>query len=430
MRDPRIVYVPALLTLVCLAVSAPALAQLGGGSSQQHSFIEIAVRPASVEDARLLAAMETAFAGSVTSFQNAAPGGGMGVVLRFPDAQSAARFFVELGRMKSVSGLLAETTLDVDLAHADPRSVRARLGAETLVRDSGVGVSCRLEPPRIRLSGEASAVEALAQRVRELDTPPAPEPGPEAIVRSYVEKWLIAAEDAPAPDVAGMYALTTAEARDQVGEAEFAVVLDQTSLRTNQEPAGDGGRARNNGGGNWGGGGWDGPGGNYAGGVANALAARSKGELIGVYPPRLSADGSSAVVAYSIAWTDLGFANGALPGGMMGPGMMGAGMANAQQQVTIAQPRAADSTPLRSFARLQRGEALVVREADGSWRLPMLFDAASRTWLPPLSPSLVRRLAPELAPLAKEPLPPGAGTQSRATESLAPTAVAHPDSDR
>lgn len=399
MRTPRIVFLSAALALACLAASGPAMAQgLLGGPDQPRPLIEITVRPASVEDARLLAAMETAFAGSVTSFQNATSGGGMAVVLRFADAQSAARFFIELGQMKSVAGLIAETTLDVDLAHADPRSVRARLGAETLVRDSGVGVSCRLDPPRIRLSGEATAVEALARRVRELDTPPAPEPSPEATVRSYVEKWLIAAEDSPAPDVAGMYALTTDIARGQIGEAEFAVVLDQTSLLTNVGPAaGSAGGA----------------------GAANyTVAVRGRGELIGVYPPRLSADGSSALVAYSIAWTDLGFANAGVQSNMAGPGGMGGGMSNAtnvqQQQVTITQPRAADAVPLRSFARLQRGEALVVREADGSWRLPMLFDAASRTWLPPLSQSLVTRLAPELAPVAperspadSEPLPAG-----------------------
>ncbi len=395
--------------LSAVALLAPALAQgglLDGGNLSRGDApgrawsdqcpIQVMVWPASEADARLLAAMEAVYQGEARSIQRTGPeGGGMGVVLSFPDAATAARFFIDLGRMGSVAELIAETTTTVDLQNADPRSVRARLGAEALVRDSGVGIVCRLDPPQIALTGSEQAVASVAARVRALDVPAPAEPGPEDTVRAYIEKWLVPAEDAPAPDVAGMYALTTTEARGQISEAEFSAVLARTELPLDSSP----GRS-------------EGRGGLGAGASAGPmLSAFRTGELLGVYPPRLAEDGRSAVVAYSIAWLvpGAGFTSSRVQRGGSGfGGGMGAswsaggyagGMANSNtvQQQAITRPRSADDASLRLFAGIQRGQALVVREDDGSWRLPMLFDAAGQVWLTPLSPKLIDRLAPDLA---------------------------------
>lgn len=309
-------------------------------------------------------------------------------VIRISDPVEAVGYFRALATMLEDNWTTEKQVVDVPLAHADPRSVRAVLGREALLRDPQVGVWCREDPPSIRLLGPAELVEPVAARVRELDVVPAEEPGPTATVRHYLEHWLIPTESQPNPDAKGMYALTTRDARASISGPEFAFVVERS------------------------------------GGGPGNVGVGSTGEIVAIYPPRYSEDGQTAVVDYSIAWTSTSRGGGAGGGNWGGGGFGGGGGAtgispeqalalaeaarnlsdyNSQVPAGVNDVLAAPPPQVRrdgqarlSVGGLYRGQAVVLLDADGQWRLPMAYDAQTQTWLTPLSPTLVGKLAPTL----------------------------------
>jgi hypothetical protein len=130
-----------------------------------------------------------------------------------------------------------------------------------------------------------------------------------------------------------------------------------------------------------------------------------RAEINDVYPAAYARERSRAVVGYSLTWFPI-FApeppGNAMPlepspGGGMGGAAGPLGPGN-QAQFGLG-PRTGMG-PMGSQAMgLHRSQGVVVRDRDGAWRLPMLFDPQSRTWLTPLSPRLAALIAPELVTL-------------------------------
>jgi hypothetical protein len=323
-----------------------------------------------------------------------------GYIVELADPVAAVAFFRELAQRLETEWSTDKAIVDVPVERADPRSIRAVLGREVLLRDHGVGIWCRLDPPAIRLVGAPDAVAPVVARVKELDVAPPSDQKPESVVRKYLECWLMRPEGMTGPDTNGMYALTTAEAQSRISDLEFGLVVAETG-----------------------------------GSPEGAEGTRGPGEIVAVYEPKLSSDGNMAVVTYSVAWplpsADWFGANQSGPVQTPPQNLGGAGSmsqqvpadntqspamqvaaANMQSYQSLVPGSNADyqSCPMpagraldgrRRFVTraLLRGEALVVRQPDGTWRLPMTFDEATRTWLMPLSPTLLARLAPELAPV-------------------------------
>jgi hypothetical protein len=143
-------------------------------------------------------------------------------------------------------------------------------------------------------------------------------------------------------------------------------------------------------------------------GAASGLDA----EIPGVYPANVSPNGRMAVVAYSVSWfgtptvEPVARADGSVPA----ESWVSARRSEAEARRNQLRPNG----PLRGQGvqavqnvrvpvAIYRSYGLLVREADGVWRIPMVFDEDARTWLTPLSPTLPDRIAPALVPRSEKP---------------------------
>lgn len=327
------------------------------------------------------------------------------LVLRVPDLATAARLLnhaVSDGTGRQYAGL---PWVRVELANADARHVRAEMGSQLVVAQDPVEVSCSLEPPAILLRGESWAVAKWAALAKSLDIAPDPVSGPEDVVRSYLERWLVVPEGRSAADFEGMYELTTLAARRQITLPEFAMLISKTTVAP-RGPV---------------------PLNQLAVGVPGAPAPQTPttassntqqlppnlmlpsglcGEIAGVYPAEYNSNRTVAAVGYSVAWFPIegqprlsaAMPQGLAPGGWRAQPLAEDAVPSSTGTLSVAQSQAISVQSVRpgrmAFA-LHRGQALVVQDTDGKWRLPMLFDPKTRTWLTPLSPTLVERLFPE-----------------------------------
>ena len=120
-----------------------------------------------------------------------------------------------------------------------------------------------------------------------------------------------------------------------------------------------------------------------------------------VYDATIDAERGIAVVPYSLAWFSEQrgpqWAVAPPPHSELAIARQGAGGADhaptprVQSAQTSLSVPAANALGQRIADSIHRGYALVVRGEDGTWRLPMAYDAARRTWLTPLSSTGARR---------------------------------------
>ncbi len=314
------------------------------------------------------------------------------VSIRFSDVGAAVRFLRAIADDIDTLNDPNGGWVQVPLQQADPRHVRAVVGSEAIPSGDPVEIRCTMDPPQLLLRGPQDVVARWAQRATELDVPPPRHLSPEAVVRMYLERWLIVPEDRVTPDFEGMYELALFE--EPMNLSEFAVIISRTVI--NRGPAAgaqqpEGVLVQ------------QGP-----GGTLSAYSGWLDPEISAVYEARVDEHRGVAVVPYSLAW----FSEASGPAWAVAPpphdeltvARQGVGAAARPQrginQRALEERRipAANALGQRIADSIHRGYALVVRAQDGSWRLPMVYDAARRTWITPLSSTLAEREAPDLLP--------------------------------
>ncbi|NLN89072.1 MAG: hypothetical protein GX134_02810 [candidate division WS1 bacterium] len=396
MRRPiALLWMPALL-LWALSVGAPAQGPLvmgaPGPETAQSPLLEISLRVggAGTDALERLMVRHGRVEGDMQVF-------GPVVSIRFDDAGAAIRFLRAIAEEIDSLREPENGWVTIPLSHADPRHVRAVVGAEAIPGGDPVEVRCTMEPPQLLLRGPEDAVARWAEAARDLDVPPPDRLSPEAAVRMYLERWLIVPEDQVTPDFAGMYELATFQ--EPMNLSEFSVIISRAVINRGQTASAgtaEGVLVQ------------QGPASNLTG-----YSGWLDPEISAVYDATIDAERGIAVVPYSLAWFSEQrgpqWAVAPPPHSELAIARQGAGGADhaptprVQSAQTSLSVPAANALGQRIADSIHRGYALVVRGEDGTWRLPMAYDAARRTWLTPLSSTLAEREAPGLLPYASEP---------------------------
>jgi len=315
------------------------------------------------------------------------------VTLRFADVGAAVRFLQAIGPAVHELPAGGSPWAELGLKFADPRHVRALIGTDILARGVPAAVRCVSNPPRVLINGPASEVQRWRLALEQLDVPAPQNPSPEDVVRMYLERWLIVPDDGTGPDYSGMHALTTQSSRDQIGLPEFSAIISRSLLVQNQQltAATDQANAQRQ----------------QILGSASGFDA----EISGVYPANVSPNGRMAVVAYSVTWFGAPTPGPIAQAGERVPAQSWVSARRAEAEARRNQLRANSQATAqvppgyasgRVAVAVYRSYGLVVREADGIWRIPMVFDEDARTWLTPLSPTLPDRIAPALVPRSEK----------------------------
>lgn len=391
MRCLRIVFYACALGALWVSASAlaqgPLVMQAPGPGGQAAPLLEINLRVGSpgMDALERLLIRQGRIEGDMQAF-------GPIVSIRFSDVGAAVRFLRAIADDIDTLNDPNDGWAQVPLQRADPRHVRAVVGSEAIPSGDPVEIRCTMDPPQLLLRGPRDVVARWTQRARELDVPPPRDPSPEAVVRMYLERWLIVPEDRITPDFEGMYELALFD--EPMNLSEFAVIISRTVINRGQavgteQPEGvlvQPGSA----------------------GTLTAYSGWLDPEISAVYEARIDPRRGVAVVPYSLAWfTEVSGPQWAVappPHDELALARQGVGAAGRPQrsidQRALEDRRipAANALGQRIADSIHRGYALVVRDQNGAWRLPMVYDAARRTWITPLSSTLAEREAPDLLP--------------------------------
>ncbi|MBD3175005.1 MAG: hypothetical protein GF320_07480 [Armatimonadia bacterium] len=382
------------LTLVATAwAQAPLVMNAAGPDGPEQPALEINVRMGEdgAEALERLLMRHGRAEGEVQAY-------GPLVNISFRDAAAAIRFLQAVSAEIDSLDEPDEGWVRVPIAQADPRHVRARIGAETIPAGEPIELRCTMDPPQLLLRGPEDAVDYWARQANRLDVPPPLRPSPEAVVRMYLEHWLIVPQDRVTPDFEGMYQFVVSD--DPINLAEFSLIVSRAVInRPRPMQVGPESPDRF---------------------VPPPLDQTLTGytgwlnpEISAVYEANVDMDRGLAVVPYSLAW----FSESRGTNWSIAPpshsellearqGATASERAHGYMRQNPLDNQGIPATNARGQVfpdSLHRGYALVVRGRDGLWRLPMAYDAERRTWLTPLSSTLAEREAPHLLPQPQAP---------------------------
>lgn len=218
---------------------------------------------------------------------------------------------------------------------------------------------------RVVLEGGAAALLAVKEATTRLDVPrPDPLP-PDAVVREYLEAWIVPYDDEQGvefPDYETMYSLTTKAGQGQISFAEFQALVQRWGAIVAGPSTRGGGERR------------------------PSQVTWTLGEIVTIYEPQI--EGDRAYVSYTLREGPLRRTEPAPPGFGGGYGGFGGGGDFGSGEGSYG----GGGGSFGGFGGLERNQAVLVKE-DGEWRLPMRFDAHQRQWYLPLSQD-PRLLAP------------------------------------